>query len=176
MATFRKRLPQGHDMMLAFAICVFLVFSWSMLIFFEKLQYWMLFLSTSELIGALAYALSFALLESVAIWSAWILASVVLPSRFLRERFVALGGGIIIVSAIWVIADHVYIVRLLEFGLWPFLCLGSLILVYLVIFHSQHLQSFLTSMAERATVLLYLYVPAALVSLVIVIIRNLGRA
>jgi hypothetical protein len=163
-------------MVLGFAICVFLVFSWSMLILFKKIQYWMLFLSTWELVGALAYALSFALLESVAIWSAWILASVLLPSRFLRERFVALGGGITLVSAIWVIADHLHLIRLLESRLWLVLCLGSLILVYLLIFHSRRLQTFLNSMAERLTVLLYLYVPAALVSLILVIIRNLGHA
>jgi hypothetical protein len=176
LATFRQRLPQKRDMVLAFAFCVFLVFSWSILVFFRKVPYWLLFLDTLDLISSLAYALSFALLESVAILSIWILAGIVLPARFLRERFVALGGGTILVSGIWVIADHTNIIGFLESPLWPLLCLGSLVATYLLIYHSHHLQNILTSLAERLTVLLYLYVPAALASLVIVIIRNLGHA
>jgi len=166
-------LTSRQDLVRGFAVCVFLIFSWSIVLFLKKIPYWRLFLSTWEIASALAYALAFALLESIAVFLVWVLLSILLPAPFLRANFVALGSIVLIISATWIIADHLRIISLSSSLLWPLLYLASIGLLYPLVYRGQGIARLLDSIAERLTVLLYVYLPAALLGLVIVILRNL---
>jgi hypothetical protein len=140
------------------------------------MQYWLLFFDTWDLIGAFSYTVTFALLESVIILFALVTLATILPRRLLRDRFVAHATAIVLLTAVWVIADQLRLIRFVGSPFWPFLYLVSMAILYLLICRYQILQGAIDSFAERLTVLLYLYVPVAFLGLLVVIVRNLGSS
>jgi hypothetical protein len=64
LSFIRKRIPPRWDLVPVFAACVFVVFSWAIVIFLYKLPGWLKFLDVWRIGVILAYELVFSLLES----------------------------------------------------------------------------------------------------------------
>ena len=80
------------------------------------------------------------------------------------------------VSAAWGVADHLNLIVFLSSLLWPLLYAMSVGVLYVLVYRFRTLQKVIESFVERLTVLMYVYVPAALLGAVIVILRNLGAS
>ncbi len=161
-----------------FASCVFPVYTWSILMFLRELPAWLLYLSTWDIISVFAYAQTFALLESATILLGLVLWGAILPARLLRDKFVAQGSIGVFLTSGWAIATHIGIVSVWPsegFFLGAVLCLASIGGFYVLIYRYRRVEEALNSLAERLLVLLYVYVPVSLLSVVIVIFRNLSR-
>jgi hypothetical protein len=137
------------------------------------MQYWLLFLKVWDLVGAAAYTLVFALFESTVVLLLCIILAAALPASLFRVKFVAYSSGLVLVTSMWMLAHQRGLIRLFASLLWPALYLVSVGAVYVIIRRFGLVERFLNALAERLTVFLYLYVPAALLSIVIVIARNL---
>jgi hypothetical protein len=142
-------------------------------VFFKKVPHWSLFLNTWDMIGVFAYTQVFALLESTMIMLALVFLGVILPARFLRDRFAAHGSMIVLLTSGWVVADQSDVIFFFATLLWPSLYLASVGVSYLLIYLCKRLEESMNSFAERLTVLLYVYIPIAFLSVVIVILRNI---
>jgi hypothetical protein len=180
LAIFKKRLPPKRDIVLVFAACAVPVYSWSIVAFLERMPGWLLFLSLWDLMGAFAYTQAFAFLESAAVLLALILLSVILPARFLRDRFIAQGGMIVFLTVAWAVAlryargnASVAFWSLKTLLLWLVLYSVSVGVPCLLINRYGRLEHIIDALVERLTVLLYFYVPITLLSIVVVILRNI---
>lgn len=152
----------------------------------ERTNYW-------DAIGVAAYGLIFALFESILIWAALILMGFLLPKSWPESKRIVLLGVLVVMTALWTILGQVYF--LLEWSFPPgivqflagqthplrYLYLGYLVVVaftvsiavYFAIFHEKFQLVFI-SLIERLSPLMVLYVFLDLVSIIIVLIRNLG--
>lgn len=171
-----------QDIVLVFAACAVPVHSWSTFTFFNQMPGWLVYLNAWDLIGTFAYTQIFALLESVTILLVVILLGVILPARFLRDRFAAQGSTVVLLTFGWAIVAHsTQIVPFARSAPWLSkkllfmvgLYLASIGVPYVLIYRYRRLEEFIYSFLERLTVLLYMYVPIACLGTVVVILRNI---
>ncbi len=152
-----------------FAACVVPVYSWSILMFFKELPYRLHSLPAWDLVGVFAYVQIFALLESAIVLLIPVLLGVILPARFLRDRFVALGSVLALLTLSWLIVGRL---GLFSNFLWVSLYLISMSMAYMLIYRYKYFEQFINSFTERLTILLYMYVSVTLLSIIIIILRN----
>jgi hypothetical protein len=160
------------------ASCVFPVYSWSFLWFFQKVPSWLQFLNLWDNVSVFAYTQAFALLESVLVLLLLIVLSLLLPAPFFRDKFAAQGSVTVFVASCWAVVfqslrGEVRAWSLGESLLWFALSLLTIGVSCLVIYRLERLERVVGAFAERLTVLLYLYVPLGLVGLIIVVARNI---
>lgn len=137
---------------------------------------WLLFLNTWDLIGVLAYAQTFAFLESAILLLVLVLLSVILPARFFKRRFVAQGSVIVFLTSIWAVVLQykswtLFSPKAFLFGLALYFVSNGV--AYVLIRRYRRLEEFICAFVERLTVLLYIYVTAAFLSIIVVVFRNI---
>lgn len=121
--------------------------------------------------------MAFAFLESVLVTGALVLLSAILPSNWLRDGFVYKGLIAIVMGTI----AAILLQRTLQ-GQLPALPIRTLLwftpLVWTVVFiilaqSKPRVQSVLLDIAERISIMLFIYFPIGILSLVVVAFRNL---
>lgn len=179
MATFRSRLPSQRDVIRVSAVCVFLVFSWSILWFLQNVSGWLPYLSVWNTLSIFAYTQAFALLESLLVLMLLVGVAAVLPTPAFRSRFTAQAGAVVFSLTFWVALFQLVFDAVLrgwtlaEFVLWFGLALVSVALACVLAYRVRRIEMVIIALAERLTVFLYCYVPLGLVGLIVVIGRNL---
>lgn len=181
MGTFKKRLPSKRDAFLLFAACVFPVHVWSILNVLREVPAWVLRLSVWELAGVIAYTQVLALVESLTVSLALLVLSVVLPAGLFRNRLVAQGSMLVLVTSCWAIVAHYNddVIRLWgarDFLLWLVFYVVSITIFYILIYRSAKIERAIRSVVERLAVLSGLYVALDLLCILIVVLRNLQGA
>jgi hypothetical protein len=131
-----------------------------------------------DVIGVIAYLQAFALVESIIVFIPLLLLSMVLPLTWFRDKFVALGTGIVYLSAAWFIFAllHDQALRWWGFRLllpWFGAYAASLLVLSVLIHRSSRLEALINSFVHRLTVLASTYLLIAFAAVVIVLIRNL---
>lgn len=178
MATFRERLVSRKEIWLLLAVAALPIYSWSIFFFLERFTGWLYYLSVWEIAGIFAYTQAFALVESLLIVAGVVLLALVLPRRLLRADLVPMGTAIILLSALWAIVAQYNDQILRELSppmllLWVGIYALSIVAAWFLLYRSRRVKQLMTSVAERVSILLYLYLPLSLLSLVIVLLRNL---
>ncbi len=178
MHLFKNRLPPSSAIFPVFAVISFLIYGWTLVIFFWKVPSWLMFLTLDEILVNLAYALAAALLESLAILALLLLISIILPAAMMKDVFVTRGA---VAALIGLGSVVLYMVRFSEVGysfldgltLWT---LSSLALTLLLTFLAPRL-NFIVRLAawtsDRVTVFVYIFLPLSALSFLVVIYRNL---
>lgn len=121
--------------------------------------------------------MAFALLESLVVTGVLVLVSVILPARWLRDGFALKGFIFLSVST----AAAIVFQKLLPdnypavWMLWASLLLPLLLIVFLILLTRSRprLENIMMNIQDRLMVMLFIYVPIGLLSLVIVLVRNL---
>jgi hypothetical protein len=173
----RNRLPGRREMIAVFSVAVFACHSWTMLGFFNKLSSFILYFTVGEILSIFAYMMSVALLESIAVTILLVLLSILLPPGWLREGFAYKGFIIIAIATAASILfqkflpdDYPSTLMLAVSILVPL----ALIVAIIVIGRSfPRLQSILLDIQDRISIMSYIYVPIGLLSMMVVVIRNL---
>ena len=106
----------------------------------------------------------------------------ILPSKWLRDDFIARGAWALLV---WVISWTIYFVRVqllgLELGLtmadyvypWIFVTLALAALASFLSSRIRFMRTFATWLADRTLIFLFIFIPASLIGAIAVIIRNI---
>lgn len=172
-----KRFPPREQIVPVYAVIVFILYSWTTLQFLWKLPGWLYFLSIGEIFATFSYSMATNFFESALILSIPVAISLVLPYHWFRDVFVArgvtmsvLGMGYLYYLAIQFQGREDYpgdVIRLIPFVAITFMIISFA--VGRVTFLSKILQGF----AERATVLLYFSIPISLLSLFLILCRNI---
>lgn len=134
-----------------------------------------------ELVSVIAYTQAFALLESVFVLFCLLFLGAILPTQFFRKKFVALGGTVVFVTAAWAMIAHYNSAKTSLWGgkdflPWAALYLASLVVPSVLIRRYKKLEELMVSFIERLSVLSFIYVSIGVLSVVIVVLRNVGRA
>jgi hypothetical protein len=158
-------------------VAVFACFSWSLFGFFNKLSSFILYFTLAEIAEIFAFMMAFSLLESSLATLVIVLLSALFPSRWLKDGFAVKGFIILIVASATAIllqhslTDHFpSALILLTSSVGPILLIALLIMIVRSV---PRLQSILVNIQDRILIMLFIYVPIGLFSLMVVIYRNL---
>jgi hypothetical protein len=135
-------------------------------------------MSSWDVIGTTAYVLAFALVESAIVFAPLLMLSILLPLPWFRDKFVALGTGIVYVSAAWAALAQRHDEALRT---WPIPRLApyggayliSLVVVAMLIHRSRRVEHLISSFVRQATALGAAYLVVTAVAVAIVLIRIL---
>lgn len=156
---------------------MFVCFSWSLFNFFNKLSSFLLYFTPGEIAAVFAYMMAFALLESLAVTGILVLAGALLPQRWLRDGFGYKGFVLLLIAA----ADAILLQKLLDTAFpspWTLLLVTlvplTLSVIVLAILQSRPgVQNLLVQVQDRFLVVLFLYLPIGVISILAVTVRNL---
>ena len=178
---FLKRLPDSKSILGVYAVIVTLVYSWTLFTSFYKLPSWMFYLTIGQILSVYAYSFSIDLVESiVALTGVLFLEFTIFLAMKNREEFQA--RSIIFVTVLLgtsmlrltLFKDYGDINSFLrgEVLWWVIALLFGLILA---IFAPKNrvIRNILEGFADRATVFVYIYIPLSLISLIVVLARNI---
>jgi hypothetical protein len=141
---------------------------------------WKKSLGVWDIISILAYALALDFTESLLVFFGLTLLRALVPKQIVRDRFVSKGTTLVFVNALWAIVLHKLMVSRYIL-LWTvdryFLCavlyLMSVAVSWALVHRSKGLANHIEALVDRMTVFLYVYVPLGVVSLLIVVARNI---
>ena len=178
----RDKLPSRQEGLLVFSIVVFIDFTWMLYRFFYQVPSWLGYLKIWGVLVIAAYALSFALLESLIFMAFIVLLSLIFPARHMKDKFVvqgatlavAIGMGAVLLQRKITIISRLEVWQILVFALAFLILLALLILVSSLLFERFGVVAHLIyAAADRMTLFTYLYVSLGLLGLVVVVLRNL---
>jgi hypothetical protein len=154
-----------------------------MLTFFQRIRAWLFYLNVWEVAGILANHQLFAALESLALLLVLVLLAFLLPSKWLTDRFVSLGGALALLTAGVAVAAH--LTKTVPFTLqaqgqpvktalvWA-LYLVLLALSVALIHRFERIEKLVRSLVTRTTILGLFYALLTGASLIVFVIRVLS--
>ena len=173
-----RRFPKFDQILPVFAVIAFLAYGRSIYIFLFKLPAWLTFLTVGEILSVLAYGLVVNLLESLLILVCLLVICFSLPVRWFRDAFVPRGTWLAFASMLSIL---VYFRRYASLGpdylsalpIWLLTTLGLAALAAFLGGRIRFLRAAAFALADRMTIFLFLFIPASLISVAVVIVRNI---
>lgn len=177
MAIFRERLAPREAIASVFALCVLTIQAWAFVNLFREVPALRIRMGFWEMLGTVAYVQAFALLESLLVLGMVLLLAALLPARWLRARFAAQGSALVLVSALWAVAIH-YNGGLASWtgGQMAGWAAGYLLSVgasWALIGRYPKVEAGITEFGRGLVVLAMLYAFVGVISIIVVIVRNL---
>ena len=171
-------MPARTEIFKAFAVCVFLVQVWSIYNVWHAVPSWALAMDTWTLAGTIAYTQAFALIESLLVMGLMVLMAIILPGKWYKERFVAQSSVAIILAAIASVLAHLYgqdwsMWNTRGFLTWLGILFCLILVASFLVARFKWLERGLEALAERLLILSSVYIAIGLVSLILVLIRNI---
>ena len=173
-----KRFPAQKDFVPVLAVGVTILFSWAIISSAQDvITNWSLYFNVVDILSLYAYILVSALIESCILISALLIISLILPPKLFLDRFL-LRGTILTVTFLGSIM-YLYsqtltsgILERITTWFWFFMITT---LIFLVLGESiQVIARFFELIADRCMIFLYIYLPASLISIFILILRNMA--
>jgi hypothetical protein len=156
---------------------VLLVYGWTVYWIAWKFPSWIYYLTTSEILWIICYAMVVNLLESLMFIFGVLVLGFLVPKAWLADRFgpsgtllsLLIAGVLMYFSEPIQLADKFSYTPLIQLGISFVVALGIAMLLPLY----GPAAAFLDLLADRAKIFLYISLPVSLASLVIVVVRNL---
>lgn len=178
---FTERLPKRQQILGLYAVIVFLIYSWTLLVSFYKFPSWILYLTINQILTIYAYSFSTNFIESLFILVCVLILDmtvfVLLKNRNEFQSRSTVLAIFVLASVMWRLLlfqnyEDTSVLVSGEFLWWTvtfLLAVPSAILISKI----GRARSLIETFAERAIVFLYVYLPFSLISLAVVGIRNL---
>jgi len=176
--TLKNRLPALSQILSIFGVIALLLYGWTLLWFFWKLPSWEYFMNLGEIATQVAYMMATNLLESLTVLFLMLFLCAVLPAKWFKDFFLSSGASLAILSLGYMMyfSSHIAsnddnyptnMVRLVP--------LAGLLILLLAYFTARvgFMRRLLEGLADRAMIFSYIFLPAGLVSLLVVIVRNI---
>ena len=174
-----KRGMNKATLWIVFAAAVFPTHFWALVDFLQEYPAWIKRMNTSELLGAFSYVMGvFALPDALLLFLGIVVLALILPTRFFREKFAALGSALALLTAVWFIIFHSFPLwleqrQLVPLGLWAVSYVVVLAVAYVQILRNPKAEALVDNFMQRAVSLAGLYLFIDFLSLIYVLIRNL---
>ena len=184
MNALQTRLPTRQELLPVYSIVAFFAFSWTLYRLFWYIPSWLDYLSLWSVLVIAAYALAFALVESLCVLGLVALISLAFPTRMFKELFVPVGSSLAALLSIGAVLlqrriNLVYRLELWQLIAYPLALLalaGAAVLILSALFgRFPRLAGWVSGLAERMTVFAYVYSAFGLVGLAVALVRNLLR-
>ncbi len=176
--TTAKRGINKATLWIVFAAAVFPTHIWALVDFLQEYPAWIKRMNTSELLGSFSYMMGvFALPDAVFLFLGVLLLGLILPYRFFREKFAAMGSALALITAVWFIIFHSFPLwleqrQLVPLGLWAVSYVLVLGVCYFQILRNPKAEALVDNFMQRAVSLAALYLFIDFLSLINVLIRN----
>jgi hypothetical protein len=163
-----------------YAIIVLIIYSWTILWFLWKLPTWRIFLTASEIVGVLAFSMATVLVESLIALGIPVVAGLCLPRRWFGDVFVARGGSLAAAALGYMmfLGDQLkYEMEYPKLALDAWLLALPLAAIVLIVYAAGRLgwlRRIIESLAERATIFLFLMLPLSVIAIFVLVIRVLA--
>jgi hypothetical protein len=176
------RLPSRGQSLPIFSLIVFIVFTWTLYNLLYQIPSWLFYMNIWNLLAVTAYVLSFALIESTLIMALVLLSCMLFPARYFKNKFTAQGSLQVLLLSAMAFALRENIQSFPKLDQWVMLVIPvavlSVLAISVIVFswifdRFQILVRLLTAVTDRMVIFTYLYIPAGLVSLVVVLMRNI---
>ena len=174
----RARLPSLADFLRVASVAMVFLYGWTIVTWMWQLPSWMLSLTLDEILSIFAYAMLDALTESLVVLACLLIPTVILPPRLLRDDFTVRASW----SAIGLLAPQlIFFMIFIRFGYgialyllpWTFATLALTVLLPFLSTKLAFMRAFALWLSDRLQVFLYIFIPLTVISLVVVLIRNL---
>jgi hypothetical protein len=172
-----NRFPGWQAVTSVYAMIVLLVYGWTIYWITWKFPSWIYYLTILEILWMICYAMVVNLLESLLFMIGILVLGILVPRAWLADRFAASGsllsiliaGILMYFSAPIQLEEKFSYTPLIQMGISFLIASGIAMLLPLY----PPIAAFLDLLADRAKIFLYILLPVSLLSLVIVIVRNL---
>jgi hypothetical protein len=177
MSRYFRRVPDWKQIVAVYAVIVLMIYSWTILWFYWKLPSWLHFLNAGEILTVGAYALATNLLESATVLCALVVASLILPRRWLSDSFVARGTALAVSGVGYMMyIDYQFKTKddYPDLVLKPWSLAVALVAVLLIAVLSGRIaivRKALELIADRATIFVYIFIPLSILALLAVVVR-----
>jgi hypothetical protein len=174
---FKKRLPSFNQLIPVYAVIVSVVYTWSLLKFFWRLPSFLYSFTAGEIVVTYAYLNVVNLFESLVILLVPIALSFILPDKWFHDRFTS--KSVLLVSLLLgylvYLASHIIVEQPFPYTLMKSSPLFVVLILVLVFFLDRipPLSKIVESLSSRLVVFLYISIPVSLISLLIVLFRNI---
>lgn len=180
MTWLQRRLPDWESILAVFAVIASFMYGRTIYIFLFKVPAWQTFLRAAEIGSTLAYGLAYDLAESLGMLGFLLGVCVLLPSAWFRDHFVAHAAWFVtfVLGSILLYFRHYAATgldALAQIESWAVLTLALAIPVAYAGGRIGPLNRFAVAAADRLIVLLLIFVPASLISILVVLGRNIFR-
>ena len=181
--TLMKRFPARDELLSVLSFIAFLVYGRMLFVFAWKLPSWLNYLTLGEIFSILSYSLAVALFESAGYVFFFALICSFLPERWFRDGFVARSAWSVM---IWLGSWWIYFISLAGSGiegglsvlsnlyLWLAVTVALALAAVFLSARVRWMRAAATWLADQTIIFLFLLIPASLIGLVVVIIRNLA--
>ncbi len=178
---FLGRLPDRKSILGVYAVIVALIYSWTLFTSFYKLPSWMFYLTVGQILSVYAYAFLVDFLESFLVLAGVLIIDFTFFLGFRsKEEFQSRSILVVLVALISSMMrlmlfqgyDDIQAFLSGELIWWMVTVLVGLVLAVLAS-KNKWVRSVLDGMADRVVIFLYIYLPLSLISLIIVIVRNI---
>ncbi|VAW30987.1 hypothetical protein MNBD_CHLOROFLEXI01-2123 [hydrothermal vent metagenome] len=173
-----KRGMNKATLWIVFAAAVFPTHLWAIIDFLREYPAWIKRMDITELLGSFSYMMGiFALPDAIVLFIGIVLLALILPYRFFREKFAALGSALALITAVWFIIFHSFpkwleMRQLLPLGLWALSFLLALGVAYRMIQSRPKVEAAVDNFMQRAVSMATLYLFIDFLSIINVVIRN----
>ena len=176
--TSRFTKTSKRDYALAFSTCAVLVNSWALFNLAETVPSWILQLTVWEILGGISYVLTFALIESLVIFTIIVLINFLLPKRFFSDKFFLNSTLLALVLLVAAILLQNYFEEIITWN--PGVILGVslfavllIVILFVLVNRVNKLNVRVYTVVDRAVVLGTIYIFFDILGLFNVITRNL---
>ena len=179
------RFPPPIDLKLAFLVSAFPAAVWSWIIFIYDLPSFLRSLRVSQIISIFAYVQVVSLIESILLFALVTLLAVLLPRRLFLSNYISQVFLLVFTLAFWAIGIHLYheqvaMGRFTNNPALPYYWTAVWFVVFFALSilarFSSRLNAFLLAVVDRLAFVSSVYLVFALVSVPVVIFRNLVLA
>lgn len=135
-------------------------------------------MNVSELLGSFSYLMGvFTLPDAIVLFLGVFVLALILPYRFFREKFAALGSALALITAVWFIIFHLFpqwleMRQMVPLALWAVSYVLVLGIAYFQVLRNPKAEALVDNFMQRAAPLAGLYLFIDLLSLINVLIRN----
>jgi hypothetical protein len=171
LAIFKRRFT-NQGLAQIFVYCAFPIHVWALLNMFKDVPSWVLYMPSGDVVGSIAYVLSFALFETLLILLVVLAVGFIIPKRWVVEKYVPLVSALLVELTIMAIVFQRSIIehlpkRNLVIGFALILAASTLLVL-----RFPKVGSALSWVAERLLVLSFIYIFFDVLGVLVVILRN----
>lgn len=175
--SIRNRIPPFQQILAVYGLITLIVFDWTIIWFYWKLPSWLFFLNLGDIATVFAYSMATNLLESLFVLCIPLVLALVLPKRWFGDLFVSMASALVIAGLGYTIYVALIVGGVQDYPgdlvhSFPIVAILIIILAFLV-GRIPILRKAFEILADRATIFSYIFFPIGIVSLVVVILRNI---
>ena len=175
-----NHMPTVQQLAAVYGVIVLIVYGWTIYWFAWKLPSWLYFLTLGEILSTFSYAMVVNFIESLIALFVLVLICLLLPPRWFRDRFAALGTSLVVLSLVALMKYVGIIIALQGFppgmGRSALLAIVGIIFLVFLIGRVNLFLRVIEEIANRTVIFLYIFLPISAISFLVVLIRNIVEA